>query len=65
MTKRTIHRRTLLRGCGAALALPLLEVMQPAARGAQVGSAPKRAAFFYVPNGVVQAETIRREASQR
>lgn len=55
MTKRTIHRRTLLRGCGAALALPLLEVMQPAARGAQVGSAPKRAAFFYVPNGVVQA----------
>ena len=46
-----IPRRTFLRGCGAALALPFLEVMQ--ARGAKT-AAPIRLAFFYTPNGVAQ-----------
>ena len=46
-----IPRRTFLRGCGAALALPFLDVMQT--HGASA-SAPKRVAFFYVPNGVAQ-----------
>ena len=46
-----IPRRTFLRGCGAALSLPFLEVMQ--GRGAKI-SAPKRVAFFYTPNGVAQ-----------
>ena len=46
-----IPRRTFLRGCGAALALPILDVMQT--RGASA-SAPRRVAFFYVPNGVAQ-----------
>ena len=53
--RRPMHRRTILRGCGAALALPLLEVMQHSARGTQPDQTPKRAAFFYVPNGVVQS----------
>ena len=40
-----------MRGCGAALALPFLNVMKT--RGAKpVG--PKRVAFFYAPNGVAQ-----------
>lgn len=53
--RRALHRRTILRGCGAALALPFLEVMQTTAHGVQQTQAPKRAAFFYVPNGVVQS----------
>ena len=46
-----IPRRTFLRGCGAALSLPFLDVMR--GRGAKI-SAPKRVAFFYTPNGVAQ-----------
>lgn len=51
-----ISRRTLLRGMGAALALPWLEAMGPMTSwaGDTVASqaAPNRMAFFYVPNGV-------------
>ncbi|HBU59606.1 MAG TPA: hypothetical protein DEB48_07175 [Verrucomicrobiales bacterium] len=47
-----IARRTFLRGCGAALALPFLDAMR--ARGAAGAKAPKRVAFFYTPNGVAQ-----------
>ena len=47
-----IPRRTFLRGTGAALALPFLNVMQ--AQGAKAKAAPTRVAFFYVPNGVAQ-----------
>ena len=56
MTMRPISRRALLRGSGAAMALPLLECMQQRARGVTGSDSPKRAAFFYVPNGVVQSE---------
>ncbi|HEY8503798.1 MAG TPA: DUF1552 domain-containing protein [Gemmataceae bacterium] len=53
-----ISRRTMLKGLGAAVALPALEIMAPAAAsgaasaGLPAGGAPKRLAFFYVPNGV-------------
>jgi hypothetical protein len=52
-----ISRRTVLRGLGATLALPLLDVMQsPVARAASTETAaaagPRRMAFFFVPNGV-------------
>ena len=50
-----ISRRTVLRGLGAAIALPYLEAMAPrlarAAAGGTVKS-PTRMAFIYVPNGV-------------
>jgi hypothetical protein len=51
---RPISRRTVLKGLGTAVALPFLEAMVPAiGRAAPVtGVAPKRMAFFYVPNGV-------------
>jgi hypothetical protein len=44
----------MLRGTGAALALPWLEAMMPrSARGAAVsGPAPRRLAVLYMPNGV-------------
>ena len=54
MTKiRKINRRKFLRGCGTAMSLPLLDIMLDPAKGDH-GVAPKRAAFFYIPNGVVQ-----------
>ena len=50
---RKINRRKFLRGCGTAMSLPLLDIMLDPAKGDH-GVAPKRAAFFYIPNGVVQ-----------
>lgn len=54
-----ITRRTILRGLGTAIALPLLEGMRAApllagdaAKGAVAGAHPRRMAFFYIPNGV-------------
>ena len=52
---RRISRRTVLRGVGAAIGLPLLEAMWPAAARAATGSTgkpPVRMAFLYVPNGM-------------
>lgn len=51
VTKKAIDRRTMLRGIGATLALPLLDSMIPALR-----AAPKPANRFgavYVPNGIM------------
>jgi hypothetical protein len=51
---RSISRRTVLKGLGAALALPLLDAMSPLSSRAAPAAheAPKRLAFLYVPNGV-------------
>lgn len=55
-----ISRRTLLRGMGAALALPWLEAMGPmtgwAADTKVSQAAPNRMAFLYVPNGINMAD---------
>jgi hypothetical protein len=49
-----ISRRTLLRGSGAALALPWLEAMMPrtASAASATGKPPIRMAALYMPNGV-------------
>ena len=54
ITKRHLPRRTVLRGLGAAVALPLLDAMVPAATAvARTAAAPiKRLGVFYVPNGM-------------
>ena len=50
---RPISRRTMLRGCGAALALPLMEAMVPKAKADQrLAKPPLRTAYFFMPNGV-------------
>ena len=49
----TINRRKFLRGCGTAMSLPLLDIMLDSVKG-EHDVAPRRAAFFYIPNGVVQ-----------
>lgn len=49
-----ISRRTLLRGAGTVLALPLLEAMLPSSvrAAATAKASPKRLAFLFVPNGI-------------
>ena len=61
---KTLPRRTVLRGIGAAMALPLLEAMTTgAARGAsRATKPPTRLAFLYVPNGVHMPDWTPREA---
>ncbi len=51
---RNISRRSVIRGAGATLALPMLEIMGGRSRARSSAAGPVRAAFFYVPNGVVQ-----------
>lgn len=52
VTKRAIPRRTILRGLGATVALPLLDAMAPAfARAASTGT--RRLIAIYVGNGAV------------
>ncbi len=53
--RRRLSRRTLLKGLGVAVALPLLEAMQPRSLVAAAGDQkrpPLRMAYLYVPNGV-------------
>src|SRR5439155_4260655 len=53
--KKSIPRRTFLRGAGTALALPLLDAMFPAfASAAQTASrTATRLSFLAVPNGII------------
>ncbi len=52
--KKTLSRRTVLRGLGASLALPLLDSMIPAlsSASAQAAQPVKRLGVVYVPNGM-------------
>src|SRR5262245_50231348 len=55
LTKKHLSRRTLLRGAGVTVALPLLESMFPAAmrHASAAGEPPKRVAFMYIAHGAV------------
>ncbi|HXR51041.1 MAG TPA: DUF1552 domain-containing protein [Steroidobacteraceae bacterium] len=55
ITRKHLSRRTVLKGTGAAVALPLLDAMIPAATAlAKTAAAPKpRMAFIYFPHGAV------------
>jgi hypothetical protein len=54
ITKKALSRRTVLRGMGATLALPVLDAMAPAVTAVQrsAAQAVPRLGFFYVPNGI-------------
>jgi len=60
VTKKHLSRRTVLQGAGAALALPLLDAMIPAATAlAQTAATPKlRVGFFYIPHGAIMGNTV-------
>ena len=53
MMRKPVDRRTVLRGLGATLALPLMEAMLPTARAAEPAARPKRLQIFYTPNGMI------------
>src|SRR5262245_2095628 len=54
VTKKMLPRRTILRGLGAAVSLPVLEAMVPAfgLRGKAATTPVHRFQAFYVPNGM-------------
>ncbi len=54
ITRKTLSRRTVLRGLGASLALPLLDSMIPALSSAhaRVAERTRRLGVVYVPNGM-------------
>jgi hypothetical protein len=55
VSKRSLSRRTVLRGLGAALSLPLLDSMVPAftAIGRTASAPVNRFGVMYVPNGMI------------
>ena len=56
LSRKHVSRRTVLKGVGASIALPLLEAMNPAATAwaqTAAGSAPKRLAFVGFPHGAI------------
>ena len=60
LSRRALSRRTMLRGMGAALALPFLDAMVPAFAGSAskltTGKPPVRMAIAYVPNGIIMED---------
>ncbi len=57
LTKKHISRRAMLRGAGAALALPLLDSMIPAGVARAAAASPRmRLACVYVPHGAVMSK---------
>jgi hypothetical protein len=53
VTKKAISRRTVLRGAGTAVALPLLDAMIPAFAPAAATAPIRRFGVVYHPNGVI------------
>jgi hypothetical protein len=58
LSRKHLPRRTLLKGVGASIALPLLDAMVPAGTAlAQTVAAPRpRLGFVYFPHGALQEE---------
>lgn len=58
ITKKALSRRTVLRGIGATLALPLLDGMVPAlsAQARTAANPTQRFGFLYVPHGSIMAQ---------
>jgi hypothetical protein len=58
--KKSLPRRTFLRGAGAAVSLPFLGAMVPSltALAQTAASRPRRAGFVYVPHGMIMTEDV-------
>jgi hypothetical protein len=52
VTRKALNRRTILKGFGAAIGLPLLDAMTPAFASTLPANQPVRLAWFYLPNGI-------------
>ena len=53
LSRKHLSRRTLLKGIGVAVGLPVLDAMVPAFASEAPGGKAMRLAFAYVPNGIV------------
>ena len=64
VTKKYLSRRTVLRGLGATVALPLLDAMIPArtALAHTAGAPAPKLAFVYFPHGAIMSEWTPAEA---
>ena len=58
IAKKHLNRRTLLKGAGAAVSLPLLDAMVPAVTAQSLTAAGEKLRFgsVYVPNGIFPAD---------
>ena len=66
LTRKHLSRRTLLKGAGASIALPLLDAMIPAGTAfAQTAAVPQtRLGFVYFPHGALQDEWEPKQAGR-
>jgi len=58
VTKKSLSRRTVLRGMGTAVALPLLDAMIPAYAPAAATAPVRRFGVVYHPNGVIYEQWL-------
>ena len=61
LSKKHVSRRTVLKGVGASIALPLLDAMNPAATAwaqTPAGATPKRFAFIGFPHGAIMDKLV-------
>jgi hypothetical protein len=65
VTRKSISRRTVLRGLGATVALPLLDAMVPAFATAASTTPVKRLGVVYHPNGVIYDEWLPKGAGSQ
>src|SRR6202007_670561 len=67
LTKKHLSRRTVLKGAGVTVGLPLLDAMIPGGTAlANTAAAPKlRVGFFYIPHGAVMWNTKHGKAMDR
>jgi hypothetical protein len=52
--KKSIQRRTFLRGLGVSVALPMLDAMIPAMAATSAMKIPVRVGYIFSPNGIIQ-----------
>ena len=66
ITRKHLSRRTVLKGVGAAIGLPLLDAMIPAGTAmAQTAGAPSpRMGFVYFPHGALEDEWVPTETGR-
>ena len=64
LTKKMLTRRTVLKGVGATVALPLLDAMTPAL-SAQSRQTPMRLGFVYGAHGVIHSEWKPRQTGRQ
>ena len=65
ISKRSLSRRTFLRGMGVTVALPLLDAMVPASTALAATAANPRSRFgaVYIPNGAEGTVTVAHQDS--